>query len=214
MLLLTNNIFGKLAELTPTTISILAVLIVISVLGFVFIKKTKEVKFTTRMLVYGSLSISLAFVLSYIRIIHLPQGGSVTPASMLPLIIFSVMFGPVPGIIAGFAYGILQYIQDPYVVHWIQLFLDYPLAFGCIGLAGLYRKNLLISSLIGISGRFLMHYLTGVIFFAEYAPEGTPVALYSFTYNGSIFGLEFLLCAVIISIPQIKKLTGKINISQ
>lgn len=199
-----EKVFGKLLELTPTSLSILGVLVVVGIIGVIFIK-TREVKFTTRMLVYASLCIALSFVLSYVRIMRMPQGGSLTPASMLPLILFAVIFGPVPGMLAGFAYGLLQYIQDPYMVHWAQFFLDYPLAFGCLGLAGLYRKNLMISSFLGIFGRFLMHYLTGVIFFGEYAPEGTPATIYSLIYNGSFLGLEFLLTAVILYVPQVNQ---------
>ncbi len=199
--------FKKLLEFNSTTLSILILLAIIGIGGLIFLKKSKEVKFTTRMIVYGSVCISLSFVLSYIRLYKLPQGGSITPASMLPMFLFAVMFGPIPGIIAGFAYGFLQYIQGGYVVHWAQFFLDYPLAFGLLGLAGLYRKNLVVSSFIGGMGRFFMHFLSGIIFFAEYAPEGTPVALYSLIYNGSFLGVDLLICAVVAFIPQISRLT-------
>jgi len=202
-----KEMFEKLLEFTPATLSILAVLAIIGVGGLVFLKKSKQVKFTTRMIVYGSLCISLSFVLSFIRLGRLPQGGTITPASMLPMILFAVMFGPIPGIISGLAYGMLQYFQDGYVVHWAQFFLDYPLAFGLLGLAGLYRKNLVVSTFIGGFGRFMMHFLSGIIFFAEYAPEGTPVALYSLIYNGSFLGVDLLICAAIAILPQIKNIT-------
>ncbi|MBM7616112.1 energy-coupled thiamine transporter ThiT [Alkaliphilus hydrothermalis] len=202
-----KEMFEKLFEFTPATLSILAVLAIIGIGGLVFLKKSKEVQFTTRMIVYGSLCISLSFVLSFIRLGRLPQGGTITPASMLPMILFAVMFGPIPGIIAGLAYGMLQYFQDGYVVHWAQFFLDYPLAFGLLGLAGLYRKNLVVSTFIGGLGRFTMHFLSGIIFFAEYAPEGTPVALYSLIYNGSFLGVDLLICAAIAILPQIRNIT-------
>ena len=197
--------FNKLLELNTTSLSILALLIILGGGGAIFLRKYKTVKFTTRMLVYGSLCISLSFILSYIRLYRLPQGGSVTPASMLPMVIYAVIFGPIPGIIAGVAYGLLQYIQASTVVHWAQILLDYPLAFGFLGLAGLYRKNLIIALTIGTLGRFLMHFLSGIIFFAHYAGD-TPVVLYSLIYNGSFLGADLLICIVITLMPQIQNL--------
>lgn len=201
-----KEMFGKLFELTPTSIAILSLLVIISVGGFIFLKKSKGVKFTTRMLVYASVCIALSFVLSYIRLGKMPQGGSITPASMLPMIIFAYIFGPIPGIIAGFAYGFLQYIQDGFVVHWVQFFMDYPLAFGFLGLAGLFRKNILIGCFIGVFGRFLMHFLAGIVFFAEYA-AGTPVVIYSLGYNGTYLAVELVICAVVAMLPQIRSMT-------
>lgn len=164
--------FAKLLELKPVTWAILLALMGSAGLLIYLGKNRKNTTFNTRIIVYGSLCIALSFVLSYIRLYRFPQGGSITPASMLPMFIFAVIFGPIPGIIAGFAYGFLQLIQDPYVIHWAQLFLDYPLAFGAMGLAGLYRKNLSIACLIGGFGRFVMSFLSGAIFFRRLRPRG------------------------------------------
>ncbi len=194
--------FTELFELKPVTWGILAALLVTAGLFLYLGKNRNKTTFNTKVIVYGSLCISLAFVLSYIKLYRFPQGGSITPASMLPMFFFAVIFGPIPGIIAGFAYGFLQLIQDPYVVHWAQLFLDYPLAFGAMGLAGLYRKNLAVSCFIGGFGRFLMSFLSGVIFFGQYAPEGMNVLYYSFTVNGFIIGTDTLICIVVALIPQ------------
>ncbi|MDK2933811.1 MAG: thiamine transporter [Clostridiales bacterium] len=103
--------------------------------------------------------------------------------------------------IAGVAYGFLQLIQDPFVVHWAQLFLDYPLAFGAMGLAGLYRRNLSVGVLVGGTGRFIMHFLSGFIFFGSYAPEGMNVILYSLMVNGMVIGTDVLICVVISLLP-------------
>jgi thiamine transporter len=143
----------------------------------------------------------------------MPQSGSVTPASMLPLILFAVIYGPIPGIMTGMAYGMLQYFQGGYVVHWVQFIIDFPLAFGLIGLAGLYRKNLLVSSFIGIFSRFLMHFLAGLVFFSEItqASDIMPSIWYSLTYNGTYLGIEFLITALILSLPPIRKMTGHLQ---
>lgn len=197
----TGNIFEKLAELKPATIAILGAMVIIAIMGMM--KKEKD-KFNTKMMVYGGLCISASFVLSYIRFFKWPQGGSITPGSMLPMFLFAVIFGPGPGIIAGMAYGLLQLIQDPYMVHWAQVFLDYPLAFGALGLAGLSKDNLALGALIGGSGRFVAHFISGVIFFGMYAPEGMSPYLYSFMVNGILIGSETLVCVVIAMVPKFK----------
>ncbi|MGI6527608.1 MAG: energy-coupled thiamine transporter ThiT [Caldicoprobacterales bacterium] len=205
-----SDMFGKFAELTPATISLLIILLVVGAGGAVLLRKSREVRFTTRMLVYASMSIALAFVLSYIRLARMPQGGSVTPGSMLPLMLFAYIFGPIPGIITGIAYGFLQYIQDPYLVHWAQLLMDYPVAYGMLGLAGLFRKNLIAGSFAAIFSRFLMHFLTGILFFAEFAGD-QHVVLYSLGYNGTYLAVEFFICAVIASLPPMKNLFDRLQ---
>jgi thiamine transporter len=130
---------------------------------------------------------------------------------MLPMFFFAAAFGPIAGITAGIAYGFLQLIQDPYVVHWAQLFLDYPLAFGAMGLAGVYGKNLAIGSLIGGFGRFLMHFISGVIFFGSYAPEGMNVLWYSLTVNGLIIGADLLICIIVSLLPAFNVTINRIR---
>lgn len=103
------------------------------------------------------------------------QGGSVTAASLLPLMIYSYMFGVKKGIFAGFIYGVLQAIQDPWLIHPAQFLLDYPVAFACIGIAGLFAKTEKLAKLpqvqFGLGAiaasalRFLCHILSGVFAF-------------------------------------------------
>ncbi len=196
--------FKKLLELKPITIIILASLLLISIALAFREKKRESGSGYVKMIIYGSLCIAISFVLSYIRLYRFPQGGSITPASMLPMCIFAVMFGPTAGILAGFAFGMLRLIQDPYIIHWAQFFLDYPLSFGALGLAGLYRKNIAISCLIGGFARFFMSFLSGIIFFGSYAPEGMNVIIYSLVVNGLVIGTDTLVCAAISLIPQIR----------
>ena len=92
MYLLLSEMFSKFAELTPATIAILCLLIIVGVGGAVFLRKSRETRFTTRMLVYASVSIALAFVLSYIRLARMPQGGSITPGCFR--LLFAYIFDP------------------------------------------------------------------------------------------------------------------------
>ncbi len=195
------SIFSDFTKIKPATLSII---IAILFAVFLFYILRNSVKFNAEMLVYGGLSIAISFVLSYIRFYHWPQGGSITPASMLPLFVFAYYYGAGPGILVGMAYGMLQLIQDPFVVHWIQLLLDYPLAFGALGLAGFFKKNLSIGVLVGGFGRFFSHFLSGVFFFASYAPKGMNPVVYSLLVNGILVGVEVLICFVVSIVPQVR----------
>lgn len=197
-------VFKKLLELKPATIIILASLLLIAVAFAFRERKNKSESGYVRMIIYGSLCIAISFVLSYIRLYRFPQGGSITPASMLLMCVFAVMFGPTAGILAGFAFGMIRLIQDPFIIHWAQFFLDYPLSFGALGLAGLYRKNIAISCLIGGFARFFVNFLSGVIFFGSYAPEGMNVMIYSLAVNGAVIGTDTLICAAVALIPQVQ----------
>lgn len=155
-------------------------------------------KLNAMSMAYGAVSVALAFVLSYIKVFSMPTGGSVTLASMLPLMLYSAAFGVGPGLLAGAVDGLLQYLQGGLFVHPVQFLLDYVLAYGLVGLAGLYRYlpkalkkwNLYIAMAIGAAARALSATLAG-IFFWETAPWASLV------YNGTYLVPDTLICMVI-----------------
>lgn len=153
--------------------------------------------FSTRALSEIVVVIALSTVLSYIKIYHLPQGGSITAGSMVPLLWLSLRRGAKIGLFASIVYGIVQLLVEPFVYHPVQVLLDYPLAFGALGLAGFFTSYALIGVAVGIFGRFVSHLLSGVIFFAEYAPEGMSPIVYSAIYNGSYLIGELIVSAVL-----------------
>ena len=168
-----------------------------------------HVRWTARMIANAALCLALAFVLSYIKLFDLPQGGAVTAASLLPIIAFAYSYGLAPGLVVGVAYGLLQMIQDPWIVSPVQAILDYPLAFACIALAAVARKlpdswGWLAGIALGGVGRFVCHVLSGVVFFAEYA-EGTGMSpmVYSVAYNSFVF-VDLAICAVVMAFPQVR----------
>ena len=202
-----SEVFSKLFDVEPRAWLALGVILILSILGLLYLShKNDQTSSTahTKKIVYGGICISISFVLSYIRIFHLPQGGSITLASMFPLILYSMIFGPVAGIVAGLAYGMLQLIQDMWVVNIAQLLLDYPLAFGCIGLAGIAPKAIknihlrtFLAVTVALIGRGAMHVISGWIFFADYAPEGMNPFIYSLGYNGTVILGELVITLVL-----------------
>ena len=153
-------------------------------------------KWSTQMLTYGALSIALSFVLSCIRLFRMPNGGSVTPASMLPVMLFSAAFGMGPGFLAGMVYGFLQALQGGLVMMSVgQALLDYILAFTLLGLAGLAKKlpeswGLYCAIIIAALARVLCHTLAGILFW-----ETAPWA--SFVYNITYLGPDTAICIVL-----------------
>ncbi len=203
-----SGLLEGLAEITPTTMSILASIVIVVVILLIL---GPRARFGTKVIVYGGLCIAIAFILSYIRIYRWPQGGSITLASMLPMFIFAHMFGPAAGISAGAAYGLLQLIQDPYILHPMQVILDYVIAFGAMGLAGCFPRNFSLGVLIGGLGRYFSSFLSGVIFFAAFAPENMNPMVYSLLVNGLTIGTDTLICLLISFMPQVRSLVMRLQ---
>ena len=172
-------------------------------------KKTSHSSEHTKTLTEAVSVMGLTFILKDIlpSIYHLPQGGSITIAGMVPLLWFSLRRGVKWGIFAGFVYGLVHMSLGGYVVDPIQALLDYPLAFGALGLAGGFKKIPLAGVAAGIFGRFVFHFISGFWFFAEYARlAGMNPVIYSAVYNGSYLLGEFLISALIIDILVKRKL--------
>lgn len=162
-------------------------------------------RFNVRMITEGGMMIALSVILSYIKLYQLPNGGSVTAGSMIPLMIFAIRWGVGPGMLVGATYGLIDFILKPYFYHPLQFILDYPLAFGLLGLAGLgYLNNksdgygkLSIGISLGVMGRAISHTLSGVIFFAEYAGDQNPW-VYSMVYNMTYLVPELIISLLVL----------------
>jgi thiamine transporter len=128
----------------------------------------------------------------------MPQGGSVTAVSMVPLLWLALRRGAGTGILGGVIFGLVDLFPQPFIVHPVQFLLDYPLAFGALGLAGLTRGHPIFGTLVGITGRFVCHFLSGIVFFASYTPEGMNPILYSTIYNGSYLVVEGIFSAIVV----------------
>jgi len=209
-----QTVFEKFGEISTTTWIAFGVILLVGIALFVISRQ--RTKWTPKLLAYAALSIALAFILSYIRLWKMPQGGSITPASMLPLMLFSYVFGVGPGLIAGAAYGILQFVQDSWMLNIWQFLLDYPIAFGLMALAGIFgkkenKKGLYVGIFLASFGRFAASTLSGVVFFAEYAPQGVNPLWYSMGYNGSYMLPEMVICLIVafLAAPRLVRLLKK-----
>lgn len=148
-----------------------------------------------------SLLVGAALLLSFLKLWRMPQGGSVS-LEMLPIFILAFRRGSKVGFLGGVLLGFLKLLLSPFIIHPIQLVLDYPLPFAVLGIAGLgyFKKNPILGVVVGSLLRYVIHVAAGVIFFAEYAPAGTPVLLYSLGYNASYLIVEVVLVVVVIQL--------------
>lgn len=182
---------------TIAMVIIAVVLIAILAVLYFFIGKKHKENDDTRTLAFGAIALALSFALSYAKIIALPQGGLVTFASALPLMVYSYMFGIRRGILLSAIYGVLAAVVDPYIIHPVQFLLDYPIAFAFIGITGLFREvglfkklpivSLLLGGIIAVVGRYFSHVASGIFAFASYVGEGYTVVAWGFLYNTFAF---------------------------
>ena len=172
----------------------------------------KRAKLSLRVMTYAGSAMALGFMLSFITIISMPQGGSVTPMSMFVVSLIGFWFGPAIGIVSGITYGLLQLIQGAHVIHPVQLLLDYPLAFGMLGLSGFFRRykyGMYIGFTVGALGRFVMSTLAGWLYWLGAI---TPASLWaSIVYNGSYIFPEIALTFVVLTIPAMRNALNHIK---
>jgi thiamine transporter len=171
-----------------------------------FVNNDGRGKISIKQLTTSALCIALAFILSNVKLFKAPMGGSVTVFSMFFITYIGYLYGPRVSLAGAFAYGLLQLIVDPYIVSVPQLVCDYFLAFTALGLAGFFhnKKNgLYIGYIVGIFGRFVFSTLSGIIFFADYAPEGMSPIAYSVLYNASYISVEGALTLALLAVPAV-----------
>ena len=178
--------------------------VLVMIVGLMSVRRDKM---STAVLVQTSLLLALAVVLEQLRIFQMPQGGSITVGSMVPLLLIGYRFGVGTGMLAGFVYGMINMFQDPFILHPVQVLFDYPLPFMAMGLAGLSRQYLYLGTGLAFFARFCCHFISGVVFFGSYAPEGMSPVWYSLVANATYLMPEMLICCVILKVLPVKKIT-------
>lgn len=212
----------------PTTLSkILLVILVLALLGGAVAfaraqeKKKADVsakkpqgKLTAKQLAFCAMAIALGTVLSNVKLFSFPWGGSITLLSMLVICLPGYFFGLGAGLLTGVAYGVLQLLIDPYVLFPMQLVVDYLLAFGALGLSGIFshsKNGLLKGYIVAVLGRYVFAVLSGWIFFGTYAWEGWAPLPYSLSYNAIYIFSEAAVTIVLLLLPPVKKAMGNVK---
>ncbi len=174
-----------------------------------------KTKFKTKHLVFSAAAMALAMITSFLKLFEAPMGGSVTLFSMLFICCIGYWYGLRTGIMTGVAYGLLQLISDPYIISLPQMITDYLLAFGALGLSGIFcnKKNGLVKGyIVGVLGRYLFAFLSGLIFFGMYAEgSGMSASVYSLAYNGSYLGCEAAITLIVLAIPAVNRAFAKVK---
>ncbi len=198
-----TNMFGDLTELPWWGGIVVAALLVGGAVAFKKATGSQKTVWTARMLAVGAMCIALSSVLSNVKLFSMPAGGSVTAASMLPIMLFAFVYGPVPGLTVGLVHGLLQLVMGGYILNVWQALLEYPVAFGVLGLAGLTWKmknqqlGLALGMMIGCAARWFCSTLAGVVFWGDFT-NGTMAAIsYSIGYNASYMVPECIICVAL-----------------
>ena len=156
----------------------------------------------TRMLTEAGVAIAIAQVLSFITLFHMPQGGSIKAAALVPLMIYAYRCGGTRGIFVGVVYGILHFILGfKSSVHYLSIILDYLVAYGVIGVCGYFKDSisgLITGSIVGIALRWAVSVTSGAVVFASYAPQGQNPWIYSMVYNASYMVPDGILNIVVL----------------
>ena len=201
----------------PTTAGygVLIVVMLAILLVACFCNGKRSAKLSSKQLAFSAMAMALAVVTSMIKLFELPMGGSVTLLSMLFVVLIGYWFGPKAGLMTAIAYGFLQLILEPYIIHPMQMLVDYIFAFGALGLSGIFankKRGLLIGYWVAVAGRFVFAFLSGMIFFGSYAADyNMSIPVYSALYNGSYLLAEGLITSAVICIPPVNKALARVK---
>jgi len=166
--------------------------------------KIFSTKILAEIIVLVALASALGFISHNLSVLRLPQGGSIN-LGMVPIFWLALRRGTKIGFFAGAVFGIVDMTFEPFIVHPIQFILDYPLAFAVLGLVGFFQKYTVVGVAVGGFGRFVCHFISGIVYFSDYAPKGMSPVVYSAIYNGTYVIPSIIICAIIIVILQKSK---------
>ena len=209
---------GAYSLTTAGYVAVAGILVALIVVAALFAKREKKEKkkIGTKQLVVCAMAVALAMVTSMLKIYSFPFGGSVTLFSMLFICFVGYLYGPATGMLTGAAYGVLQLLIEPYIYFPLQVLVDYPLAFGALGLSGCFSKSkhgLVKGYLCGVLARYVFAVISGWLFFGEYAWDGWAALPYSLVYNGCYIFAEAALTVLVLSIPAVSKAMKKVKIT-
>ena len=163
------------------------------------------------MITHISIALALSTILNIFKIYRFPQGGSITLGCMVPILIITFAYGKEVGFLTGFLYGLINLLTDPYIIHPIQMLFDYPLPSMAMGLAGFFRNRKYLGVFVAFFSKFLCHFISGVVFFGQYAPANMGSVLYSIVVNLPLVAGEMVICMVILKLLPLERIIKIIN---
>lgn len=170
-------------------------------------------KLSLTAMIEASFFAAFAIILDFLPSIKLSPSISIS-AAMIPIFILAFRWGFKVSFIAGLLWGILQIAMgDAWIATPLQAFIEYFVAFACIGCAGLFYRVIhnqlragnkkkalswvVLAVFAGSLARYFWHFIAGVLFFGSYAPEGMSPVLFSFLANGATMLGAAILCSVL-----------------
>ena len=204
-----NTIKEGFIEIFKNPLSIAALLgLMIVILALI---RFKKIKLDSKTMARIGLALALATILDFVKIIDLPNGiGSINLGSVVPIIVIALFYGAEIGMLTGLLFGLINLIISPYIVHPLQLLFDYPLPYMALGLAGYFKNRKLIGASVGMFFKFIFHFISGFLFFGQFAPDGWSPALYSLVANASYVGSNLIIVIVLILILPIDTVFKKV----
>ena len=183
----------------------------------------------TKRIAFAGICVSMSFTLAVLKFSFVQYGGSITIASFVPILIYAYVYGPIDGFMVGLIHGLLNFVEDPYILTPATLIFDYILAFASVGLMGFFGKMqrkqkgclpIVLGAIAVFSMRFISHLFSGMIFFTQNAVwvefPGWATAnafIYSFIYQCLYVPLDAVIAiAVLIALCKTGVLDRLISI--
>lgn len=206
---------GNLQDFFTSTMGQIVTVSIILVLFILILISGKDKKTDIKVLAVSAILVALGTALGYVVLFKMPYGGTVTPFSLLAIVLAGYFFGVKRGVMVGMCVGMLNVLLNPYIIHPLQLLLDYPIAFGALGLGAIFRNKgkyaIFPTYWTGVIARYLCAVISGIIFFGSYAPEGFNAVTWSLFYNMTYLGAEALITTVLLCIPVIRNTFDKLK---
>ena len=155
---------------------VLVLLLAIALIGHFSSREQQSKTRSAKEVAFAGICVATSFTLALLKIPTIESGGSITIASFVPIMLYAYVFGPTKGFMVGLIHGLLNFIEDPYILTPATFVFDYLLAFMSVGVMGFFGKMprkergflpLLLGCICVFSIRFLSHLCSGMIFFMQ-----------------------------------------------
>ncbi len=195
-------------------ISVATVFVLVGILFLICLKSRTE-GFDTKQMAFAGICIAASFALSFVKFKFVPS-GSITVASLVPIMLYAYFFGPISGLLVGLIHGLLQFIESAWLFNATTFLLDYPIAFASIAMMGVARKlidkelpALTVGVLLTYLCRFTAHVISGFIYFnggmIETSLPHSNMFVYSFIYQISYVGPDMIIALIVTALLSTTK---------